>query len=114
MSAAESKPTEKQEQVMKYLRENHVSEELNLIINKLCKDLTEDPYGYLARECMTRAKAPVITRLQVVKYSTVEEIQLLNVMYMLMFLERKNSLVVQLVHPVPPLVQMKLMKCVMV
>lgn len=48
---------------MKYLKDNHVSEELNLIINKLCKDMTEDPYGYLARECQARAKAPFVTRL---------------------------------------------------
>lgn len=63
MSAADSKPTEKQEQVMKYLKDHHVSEELNLIINKLCKDMNEDPYGFLSRECQARAKAPVIARL---------------------------------------------------
>jgi hypothetical protein len=40
----------KQEQILNYLKEYHVNEELNIIINRLCHSQTDDPFAFLVTE----------------------------------------------------------------
>lgn len=48
-----SKPTEAQELVLQYLKDNKISETLNTVINKLCKVKAEDPWGFMVGELKT-------------------------------------------------------------
>lgn len=45
-----SKPTEAQEQVLKYLKEHKITERLNGTVNKMCKIKAPDPWGYMIGE----------------------------------------------------------------
>jgi enolase len=47
---ADPRPTEKQEEVLKYLRDHKLTETLNVAVNKLCKLKPENPFGFLASE----------------------------------------------------------------
>lgn len=49
MSTAESAPSEKQAVVLEYLKSHRVNEELNIVVNKLCHQQTEDPFAFLVR-----------------------------------------------------------------
>lgn len=45
-----TQPTEQQEVVLQYLKNHQVTENLNQIVNKLCRARDEDPWGYLIKE----------------------------------------------------------------
>lgn len=49
---------------MKYLKDHKVNEELNIIVNKVCKELSEDPYAAMARECLQRAQPPTVAKVK--------------------------------------------------
>lgn len=63
MSTVDAKPSEKQTQVLSYLKDHRINDELNIIVNRLCHAQTEDPFAFLAREFIARSKPPTITRL---------------------------------------------------
>jgi hypothetical protein len=49
MSTSDSKPTEKQSQVLTYLKDHRINDELNIIVNRLCHAQTEDPFAFMVR-----------------------------------------------------------------
>lgn len=63
MSTSTSASTDKQQQVLDYLKSHQVNEELNIAVNRLCQNQTEDPFAFLAREFIARSKPATITKL---------------------------------------------------
>lgn len=49
MSSSDAKPSEKQAQVLTYLKDHRINDELNIIVNRLCHAQTEDPFAFLVR-----------------------------------------------------------------
>jgi len=63
MSSADAAASEKQAAVLAYLKQHNVDEELNIVVNKLAQNMTEDPFAFIAREFLARAKPSTITRI---------------------------------------------------
>ena len=55
--------TSAQAEVMKYLDSHHINDQLNVVINKLVKAHSQDPFGFLSREFLRLAKPATISRL---------------------------------------------------
>ena len=55
--------TSQQADVMRYLDQHHVNDQLNVVINKLVKQHSDDPFGFLSREFLRLAKPATISRL---------------------------------------------------
>jgi len=49
-------------EIMAYLKKHSLADQLNHIVNKLCKKRSEDPFGFLATKLHSLASAPVITK----------------------------------------------------
>ena len=49
MSTPSSAPSEKQAAVLEYLKQYKVNEELNVAVNRLCQQQTDDPFAFLVR-----------------------------------------------------------------
>ena len=49
MSTSDAKPTEKQTQVLTYLKDHRINDELNIIVNRLCHAQTEDPFAFMVK-----------------------------------------------------------------
>jgi len=62
-AAAAPQHTPAQTEVMKYLDTHHVNEQLTLIINKLAKQRSVDPFGFLAAEFAKLAKTASVAKL---------------------------------------------------
>ena len=56
---ADPKPSELQEQVLKYLQENKVTETMQTIVNKMCKLKPDNAYGFLAQELAKEQKVTI-------------------------------------------------------
>ena len=52
-----------QSEVMKYLDTHHVNDQLNVVINKLVKSHSADPFGFLSREFLRLARPATVSRL---------------------------------------------------
>mmetsp|Transcript_13286 Transcript_13286/g.15804 ORF Transcript_13286/g.15804 Transcript_13286/m.15804 type:complete len:473 (-) Transcript_13286:110-1528(-) len=59
MSAA---MTPEAREIMAYLKKHNLAEQLNMIVNKLCKRRSDDPFGFLSSKLHTLAAPPVITK----------------------------------------------------
>lgn len=58
-----SQETDKQAEVLKYIKNHHIAEKLNELVNKMCRQAPEDPYAFLAQEFAELAKPTAITKL---------------------------------------------------
>lgn len=47
MSTPSAAPSEKQAAVLEYLKQYKVNEELNVAVNRLCQQQTDDPFAFL-------------------------------------------------------------------
>jgi len=56
-----TQPTEQQEVVLQYLKNHQITENLNQIVNKLCRAREDDPWGYLITE-FQKLQVPQITK----------------------------------------------------
>ena len=56
-----TQPTEQQEVVLQYLKQHQVTENLNQVVNKLCRARVDDPWGYFVTE-FKKLQPPVITK----------------------------------------------------
>jgi enolase 1/2/3 len=63
MSDAQNASSAATQQVVKYLEDHKVTDNLNSIVNDMCKAHPDDPYGYLVHALRDLAKPPTITRL---------------------------------------------------
>jgi hypothetical protein len=50
MSSADAKASEKQAAVLAYLQKHQVNEELNIVVNKLAQNQSEDPFAFIVRQ----------------------------------------------------------------
>lgn len=57
--SADPKPTDKQQKVLTYLKENKITEKINSIVNKLCKEAPQDAFSFLAAEFMKEQKITI-------------------------------------------------------
>eukprot|EP00472_Partenskyella_glossopodia_P013633 CAMPEP_0197515702 /NCGR_PEP_ID=MMETSP1318-20131121/751_1 /TAXON_ID=552666 /ORGANISM="Partenskyella glossopodia, Strain RCC365" /LENGTH=469 /DNA_ID=CAMNT_0043064149 /DNA_START=45 /DNA_END=1454 /DNA_ORIENTATION=- len=51
-------------EIMVYLKKHNLADQLNVIVNKLCKKRSEDPFGFLASRLHHLAAASVITKVE--------------------------------------------------
>ena len=54
MSTPSAAPSEKQAAVLEYLKQYKVNEELNVAVNRLCQQQTDDPFAFLVRQTTHR------------------------------------------------------------
>jgi enolase len=58
-----SNTTPAQAEVLNYLNQHHINDQLNVIVNKLVKAQPSDPFAFLAREFQQKANPAAITKL---------------------------------------------------
>mmetsp|Transcript_9358 Transcript_9358/g.18195 ORF Transcript_9358/g.18195 Transcript_9358/m.18195 type:complete len:459 (-) Transcript_9358:53-1429(-) len=51
-------------EIMAYLKKYNLADQLNVIVNKLCKKRSDDPFGFLASRLHQLAAPPVITKVE--------------------------------------------------
>ena len=52
---------QKQEEVLKYLRDHQITEKLNVVVNALAKKKPDNPYAYLAAELAKEQEVKILS-----------------------------------------------------
>ena len=64
--------TSQQTEVMKYLDSHHVNDQLNVVVNKLVKAHSDDPFGFLSKEFLRLAKPPTVSKVRCTQASLLQ------------------------------------------